>query len=154
MIYYSCTLKMPFQEVLERMRNNLQEQGFGIVTTIDLEDTFKQKLDVDFRKYKILGACNPQFAYKAVSLESHMGIMLPCNVIIQEHENGEVEVSAVNPLENIDRAFNTTELTALAEEVAKKLRSAIDALHREAPEEHCDALPDGPQCNCIFPILG
>lgn len=154
MIYSSRKLKMPFQEVLERVKKNLQEQGFGIVTTIDLRDTFKQKLHIDFRNYKILGACNPQFAYKAVSLESHMGIMLPCNVIVQEHENGEVEVSAVNPLENIDRAFNTTELTELAEEAGKRLRSAMDDLHREAPEEHCEALPGGPQCNCIFPILG
>lgn len=154
MAYYSRKLKMPFQDVLKKVTETLKQQGFGIITSIDVQDTFKQKLNIGFRNYKILGACNPQFAYKAISLESHMGVMLPCNVVVQEHENGEVEVSALNPLDNIDKAFNTTQLTALAIEVGNKLRAAIDDLHREACEEHCEALPTESAINVNTPIQG
>jgi uncharacterized protein (DUF302 family) len=141
MTYYSRKLKIPFQEALNEVTKSLQHQGFGIVTTMDVQDTFKQKLNINFRNYKILGACNPEFAYKAISLESHLGVMLPCNVVVQEHENGEIEISTINPLENIGSAFNTTQLTALANEVGNRLRSAIDELHRTKSEEHCEALP-------------
>lgn len=126
---------------MEKVTKNLQQQGFGIITTIDMKDTFKQKLNVDFRNYKILGACNPQFAYKAISLESHVGVMLPCNVVIQEHENGEVEVTAVNPLEAMDKGMRTPLLNDLAQEVENRLRTAIDDLHRQTPEPHNEALP-------------
>jgi uncharacterized protein (DUF302 family) len=143
MAHYSCKLRIPFQQALNKVTQNLQQQGFGIITTIDVQDTFKQKLNVNFRNYKILGACNPQFAYKAISLESHMGVMMPCNIVVQEHENGEVEVSAVNPLENIDRAFSTTQLVDLATEVGDKLRAALDDLHRDVPEARAEALPTG-----------
>jgi uncharacterized protein (DUF302 family) len=143
MAYYSRKLKMPFQEVMNKVTQNLQQQGFGIITTIDVQDTFKQKLNVNFRKYKILGACNPNFAYKAISLESHIGVMLPCNVVVQEHENGEVEVSAANPLENIDKALSTTQLIDMATEVGNRLRAAIDNLHRHNPDNHDEALPTG-----------
>lgn len=107
-----------------------------------MKDTLKQKLDIDFRNYKILGACNPQFAYQAISLESHIGLMLPCNIVVQQHENGEVEVSAVNPLESIDKVFTTTNLTEMATEVGNRLRIAIDDLHRKVPEpKREEALP-------------
>jgi uncharacterized protein (DUF302 family) len=129
MVYYSRKLKMPFQEVLNRVTQNLQLQGFGVITTIDVQDTFQKKLNIVFRNYKILGACNPQFAYKAISLESHMGVMLPCNVVIQEHENGEIEISAINPLESLDKTFNTTQLVDLATEIGIRLRAAVDYLH-------------------------
>jgi uncharacterized protein (DUF302 family) len=132
---------MPFQQVLNKVTQNLQQQGFGIITTIDVQDTFKQKLNVNFRNYKILGACNPQFAYKAISLESHIGVMLPCNVVVQEHENGEIEITAVNPLENLDKASSTTQLVDLATEVGNKLRLALDDLHRNVPEAHIEVLP-------------
>jgi uncharacterized protein (DUF302 family) len=145
MPHCSCKLRIPFQQVLNNVTENLQQHGFGIITTIDVKETFKQKLNVNFRNYKILGACNPQFAYKAISLESHMGVMLPCNVVVQEHENGEVEVTAVNPLENIDKAFRTTQLVDLATEVGKKLRAAIDDLHRDVTETHSESLPTGSQ---------
>lgn len=155
MAYYSRKLKIPFQDALSKVTKNLQQQGFGIITTIDLQEIFRQKLNTGFRNYKILGACNPQFAYQAVSLESHLGIMLPCNVVVQEHENGEVEVFAVNPLENIEKTFKTKQLDDLANDVGNKLRSAIDDLHREIHEEHAEALPTEPNpCNCTFPILG
>jgi uncharacterized protein (DUF302 family) len=141
MVYYSRKLKMPFQEVLNKVTQNLQLQGFGVITTIDLQDTFQKKLKISFRNYQILGACNPQFAYKAISLESHMGVMLPCNVVVQEHENGEVEVSAVNPLESLDKAFNTTALADLATEVGIRLRAAVDYIHRDPPKLAEHALP-------------
>lgn len=139
MTYYSRKIRQPFQEVLSKVIDNLKQEGFGIITTIDVQDTFKQKLNVGFRNYKILGACNPQFAFKAISLESHMGIMLPCNVVVQEHENGEVEVSAMSPLESIGDAFNTTQLKELASEVGARLRTALDNLHREIPVDHVEA---------------
>src|SRR5687767_4684364 len=141
MAYYSRKVKMPFQEVLNKVTQNLQLQGFGVITTIDVQDTFKQKLNIGFRNYKILGACNPQFAYQAISLESHMGIMLPCNVVIQEHENGEVEISAINPLENLDKTLSTTQLVQLATEIGVRLRAAVDYIHREPPKIYSEALP-------------
>jgi uncharacterized protein (DUF302 family) len=144
MAYYSRKLKMPFQEVLNKVTQNLQLQGFGVITTIDVQDTFQKKLNIRFRNYKILGACNPQFAYKAISLESHMGVMLPCNVVVQEHENGEVEVSAINPLENLDKTFNTTTLADLATEIGIRLRAAVDYIQREAPKAVVEALPSEP----------
>lgn len=154
MAYYSRKLRLPFQEVLSKVTDNLKQQGFGIITTIDVQETFKQKLNVAFRNYKILGACNPQFAYKAISLESHIGVMLPCNIVVQEHENGEVEVSAMNPLENIENALNTTQLAELATEVGNKLRAAIDDLHRDISEAHAEALPTGPPNGTQAPIQG
>ncbi|MBA4055629.1 MAG: hypothetical protein C0490_13020 [Marivirga sp.] len=140
MAYYSRKLKIPFEDVLKKVIENLKQQGFGIITTIDVRDTFKQKLNISFRNYKILGACNPKYAYEAISLESHIGVMLPCNVVVQEHDNGEVEVSAINPLENIGKAFNTEQLQKLATEVGNKLRAAIDNLHCEISDEHGEAL--------------
>lgn len=126
--HYSRKLRMPFDKVVAKITLALQQQGFGIITTIDLKDTFKKKLDVGFRNYKILGACNPKFAYQAISLESHIGVMLPCNIVVQEHENGEIEVSAINPMENLDK---TTVLTDIAEEVNKRLQASLDVLHQE-----------------------
>ena len=142
MPYYSRKLKIPFADAVQKTIEDLTEHGFGIVTTIDLKDTLKQKLGINFRNYKILGACNPAFAYKAVTLESHAGLMLPCNIVIQEHENGEVEVSAVNPLEAIDKVNATDQLIELANDVSNHLRLAVDDLHRDKPElEDLEALP-------------
>jgi uncharacterized protein (DUF302 family) len=155
MASYSCKLKIPFQDALDRVIENLKQQGFSIITTIDVQDTFKQKLNIGFRNYKILGACNPQFAYQAISLESHMGVMLPCNIVVQEHENGEVEVSALNPLENISNAFNTTQLMDLATEVGVKLRAVIDNLHRKISVDHSEALPtNGEREDMTSPMQG
>jgi len=132
---------MPFQKVLEKITENLEHQGFAVITAIDFQDTFKRKLNIKFRNYKILVACNPLFAYKAVSLESHMGVMLPCNIVIQEHEHGQVEVSAINPLETLDKTFNTTRLVDLATEIGVMLRAAIDYVHHRPPKVHIEALP-------------
>ena len=139
--YISRKLKMPFSEVIEKITHSLQQQGFGIITTIDLKETFKKKLNANFRNYTILGACNPQFAFNAISIESHIGVMLPCNVVVQEHENGEVEVSAINPIETVGRDTNTP-LRDLAAAVSDRLRIAVDGLHREKPEPYyTEALP-------------
>jgi uncharacterized protein (DUF302 family) len=141
MAYYSRKLKMPFQDVLNKVIQNLEVQGFGIVTTIDVKETFKEKLNLPFRNYKILGAYNTRFAYRAISIESHAGVMLLSNVIVQEHENGEVEISAINPLENLAGPFNTTHLVDLAIEVGIRLRAALDYLYRDLPELHDELVP-------------
>lgn len=154
--YYSRKLKISFDEVVQKITENLQQQGFGIITSIDLKDTLKQKLNVNFRKYKILGACNPELAYKAVSLQSHIGLMLPCNIIVQDHENGEVEVSAISPLQTIDKATATPQLNSITHEVANRLRNAVDNLHRDKPEPtHVEALPTNREYDHFnAPILG
>jgi uncharacterized protein (DUF302 family) len=142
MTFYSRKLKLPFDEVVQKMTQSLQRQGFGIITTINLMDVFKNKLDLGFRPYKILGACNPDFAYQAVSLESHLGLMLPCNVVIQQHENGDIEVSAISPLEMIDKKEVSHQLGKIATTVNDRLRIAVDDLHRATPEpDHDEALP-------------
>ena len=90
-----------FQDTISKVTNELQNEGFGIITEIDLQNKFKEKLGIDFRNYKILGACNPAMAYMAIEIEDKIGTMLPCNIVVQEHENGEVEVSAINPMSSI-----------------------------------------------------
>jgi uncharacterized protein (DUF302 family) len=139
--YYSRKLKLPFNEVIGKISQNLLQQGFGIITTIDLKDTLKKKLNLPFRNYKILGACNPEFAYQAVSLESHMGVMLPCNIVVQEHENGEIEVSATNPMETLEKMPDTVQLTSIATEVSNRLRAAVDDLQLKTLEPLEEILP-------------
>jgi len=97
--YISKTLpNLSYDEALEKVKEELKKEGFGVLTEIDVKDTLKNKLDVDFKKYKILGACNPHLAHQALQAEDKIGALLPCNVIVEEHENGEVEVSAIDPL--------------------------------------------------------
>ncbi|MDX1602605.1 MAG: DUF302 domain-containing protein, partial [Salinimicrobium sediminis] len=105
-----------------------KEEGFGILTEIDVKETFKKKLDVDFRKYRILGACNPQLAHKAISAESKIGTMLPCNVIVQETQNGKTEVSAVDPVASMS-AVENKDLGGIAGEVREKLKTVIERLN-------------------------
>ena len=96
--YFSTTLQnISFSEAIEKVTEELKKEGFGILTEIDLKATLKKKLDVDFYNYTILGACNPPFAYKALQAEDKIGTMLPCNVIVQEKEQGIIEISAVDP---------------------------------------------------------
>lgn len=128
MALYVRELEVPFEEVVKKVIESLKQQGFGIITTIDMKDTLKQKLNVDFHNYKILGACNPQMAYKAINLESHMGLMLPCNVVIQDRENGKVEVSALSPLDLIYKPMLTQSLMELATTIDHDIRTAIDNL--------------------------
>lgn len=122
--YYSKTVKDSFDEAVSRITKALKEEGFGILTEIDVQETLKKKLDVDFRKYRILGACNPPFAYKALQAEDKVGIMLPCNVIVQETADGDVEIAAVDPLASM-KAIDNPELQKIAETIGHKLKKAI-----------------------------
>ena len=125
--YFAKSLKLPFAEAIERVTAALKERGFGILTTIDVKATMKAKLDVDLRAYTILGACNPAFAYKALTAEDKIGTMLPCNVIVQETKPGEVEVSAVDPVASM-QAVENERLIPIAGEVRELLRQAIASL--------------------------
>jgi uncharacterized protein (DUF302 family) len=116
-----------FDEAIKNVTEELKKEGFGIISEIDLKDKFKEKLNVDFRNYKILGACNPSLAYKAIQQEDKIGTMLPCNILVQEHETGEVEISAINPLESMG-AVDNPNLQSLAAEVSEKLKSVIARL--------------------------
>ncbi len=116
-----------FDEAIEQVTAELKKEGFGVLTEIDVKETLKNKIDVDFKKYKILGACNPHFAYKALQSEDKIGVFLPCNVIVEEHENGVIEVSAVDPIASMSAAENET-LGNLASEVQQKLIKVIDSL--------------------------
>lgn len=122
--YYSKTIKDSFDEAVSRITKALKEEGFGILTEIDVQETLKKKLDVDFRKYRILGACNPPFAYMALQAEDKVGIMLPCNVIVQETVDGNVEIAAVDPLASM-KAIDNPELRKIAETIGHKLKKAI-----------------------------
>jgi uncharacterized protein (DUF302 family) len=123
----SKTLNNTFEEALAKVKSALETQGFGIITEIDLTSKFKEKLGVDFRNYKILGACNPKLAYQAIQQEANIGVMLPCNILVQEHGVGQVEVTAINPMETM-AAVNNKNLEAVAQEVSQKLRSVITSL--------------------------
>lgn len=125
--HFSKTVDLGFDEAIERTTMILKEEGFGVLTEIDIKETLKEKLDVDFRKYRILGACNPPNAYKALQAEGHIGLMLPCNVIVQEHEDGKVEVSAVDPIASM-QAIENDELAEVAGTVHSMLKNVIDRL--------------------------
>ncbi len=125
--YFSKTLKISFEEAVARVTETLKKDGFGILTEIDVKETLKKKLNVDFRKYKILGACNPPFAYKALQAEDKIGLMLPCNVIVQELPGGKVEVAAVDPVASM-AAVDNTKLAEVGQEVRAKLKAVIDNL--------------------------
>ncbi len=125
--YFSKTVKGSFEDVLEKVTASLKDEGFGILTEIDVKETLKKKLDVNFRKYKILGACNPPFAYEALQAEDKIGIMLPCNVIVQEIGEGVVEVAAVDPIASM-KSVENQELYGIAAQVQEKLKNVVDNL--------------------------
>lgn len=126
--YFSKSLiNVTFDEAIQKVTESLKEEGFGILTEIDIKATLKKKLDVDFYNYKILGACNPPFAYKALLAEDKIGAMLPCNVIVQEKEAGQVEVSAVDPVASM-QAIENDELMDIANEISARLQKVIKAL--------------------------
>ncbi|MEQ8363515.1 MAG: DUF302 domain-containing protein [Cyclobacteriaceae bacterium] len=125
--HYSKKSGLPFDETITKVTEALQKEGFGVLTNIDLKATFKKKLDVDFRNYQILGACNPNFAYEALNIEPTLGVMLPCNIAVQETENKEVIISAINPMETIGKTIKNKKLTEVAENVSTRLKKAIDS---------------------------
>jgi uncharacterized protein (DUF302 family) len=117
-----------FDEAIEQVTKALKEEGFGVLTEINIHDAFKEKLGVDFKRYKILGACNPGFAHKALLAEDKVGVFLPCNIIVEEHENGTIEVSAVDPLASMS-AIKNESLGGLAIEVRSKMKTIINNLN-------------------------
>lgn len=124
--HFSKTLDLPFDQAVARVTEALKREGFGILTDIDVRATIKSKLGKDFRPYRILGACNPPLAFRALKLEETIGTMLPCNVIVQEHENG-VEVSAIDPVASM-QAVENAGLVEVAKEVQTKLKGVIEGL--------------------------
>ena len=125
--YISKTLEDSMDGAVEKVTAALQSHGFGVLTEIDVKATLKKKIDVDFRGYRILGACNPHFAYEALQSEDMIGTMLPCNVIVQERDNGMVEVSAVDPKASM-QAIKNSKLESIAEEVRERLSCVISSL--------------------------
>jgi len=125
--YFNKILHGNFEDIIDKVTQGLKEEGFGILTEIDIKDTLKKKLDVDFKKYKILGACNPPYAHKALQAEDKIGTMLPCNVIVQEIEEGVFEVAAVNPMASM-QAVENEKLNKVAEEITDKLEKIIKNL--------------------------
>jgi uncharacterized protein (DUF302 family) len=124
---FSKKVAYSYEEAISKVTDELKSEGFGVLTEIDVKATLKKKLDVDFRKYVILGACNPQFAFRALSAEDKVGLLLPCNVVVQEYGNGEVEVSAVDPV-GMMQMVDKPELNEVAAQVAEKLKRVIDRL--------------------------
>jgi len=124
--YFSKVFSGTFDQALVRITEELKKEGFGILTEIDVQATLKKKLDADFRPYRILGACNPPFAYEALKAERNIGILLPCNVVVQEIEPGSMEISAVDPLVAMQATANAA-LENVAREVRGKLKKVIES---------------------------
>ena len=127
MYYFNKTLHGKFEDIIDKVTKGLKEEGFGILTEIDVKETLKKKLDVNFKKYKILGACSPPYAHKALQAEDKIGTMLPCNVIVQEIEKGNIEVAAVNPMASM-QAVENKKLNIVAKEITAKLENMINKL--------------------------
>jgi uncharacterized protein (DUF302 family) len=125
--YFSKILNVSFEEAVTKVTEELKKEGFGILTDIDVQGTLKKKLDVDFKKYRILGACNPPFAYQALQAEDKIGTMLPCNVIVQEHSGGKIEIAAIDPVASM-QAIENPDLKGIAEQVQAKLRKVVESL--------------------------
>jgi len=122
--HFSKRISLPFDEVVDKVIAELKKQGFGVASTIDIRETFEKKLNINFRNYVILGACNPRYAYEALLEEDKLGVFLPCNVVVQEHENGEIEVSMVNPEEMIHSTDNLN-LRTFATEIKEQLLEVL-----------------------------
>ena len=123
--YFNTTVKnVDFDGAVARVTEELKKEGFGVLTEIDVKETLKKKIDVDFKKYKILGACNPGFAHQALQAEDKIGVFLPCNVIVEENDDGRIEVSAVDPVASMSSVKNEN-LGELAEKVREKLKKVI-----------------------------
>ena len=124
---FSKTVSLTYEQAIEKVTDELKQEGFGVLTDIDVKATMKKKLDIDFRNYRILGACNPPFAHKALLAEDKIGTMLPCNVIVQEHAPGQVEVAAIDPVASMS-AVDNPGLGAVGMEVRTKLQKVVESL--------------------------
>ena len=125
--YFTKTVDISFEEAILKVTEELKKEEFGVLTEIDVKATMKKKLDVDFRNYKILGACNPPSALKALQAEEKIGLLLPCNVIVQENNEGKTEVSAINPIVSM-QAVNNQGLADIAEDISARLQRVINNL--------------------------
>lgn len=125
--YFSKTIEAKFDDAVSRTREALKQEGFGVITEIDVRETLKSKIGVDFRPYLILGACNPTMAYEALQVEDKVGAMLPCNVVVQERSASTVEIAAIDPVASM-QAIENPALTEKAALVAGKLQSALDRI--------------------------
>lgn len=125
--YFNTVLDCSFDEAVARVTEELKNEGFGILSEIDVQAALKKKLNVDFRKYRILGACNPPFAYQALQVEEKIGTMLPCNVIVLENDKGQVEVAAIDPIASM-QAITNPQLQSIADQVQAKLKKVIERL--------------------------
>lgn len=124
---FSKVVNLGYNEAIEKVTEELKKEGFGVLTEIDVKETLKKKLDVDFKPYKILGACNPPFAYKALQSEEQIGLMLPCNVIVYVNDNNETVVAAINPIASM-QAVKNENLGEVAETVQGKLKKVINSI--------------------------
>lgn len=125
--YFSTITNCSFEEAVQRTVESLQKEGFGVLTDIDIQATLKKKLDVEFKKYRILGACHPTSAFKALQAEDKIGTMLPCNVIVQELSAGKTEIAAVNPIASM-MAIENQQLAEIAAEITQKMERVINRL--------------------------
>ncbi len=125
--YFSKTIDSDFARAIDKVKDELKKEGFGVLTEIDVKDTFRKKLNVDFRKYHILGACNPSLALKALLTEEKVGVMLPCNVVVEELERNKIGVTAVDPVASMSSIHNQ-ELGSIAADVREKLKRVIGNL--------------------------
>lgn len=125
--YFAKTLETDFDDAVRRTIEGLKQEGFGVITEIDVQETFKRKIGVDFRAYRILGACNPHLAHEALQIEDKVGTMLPCNVVVQDVGGGKIEVAAIDPVASM-QAVDNPRLKQAAEQVRVKLRDVIDQL--------------------------
>ena len=125
MTYYAIKkLTVPFDQAVARVEEALKREGFGILSDIDIQQTLKNRLDVDFKRYRILGACHPAFAYQALQAEDKIGLMLPCNVVVQEDGDNGVEVAAIDPIASM-LAVDNEALHAIARQVRERLKAAM-----------------------------
>jgi uncharacterized protein (DUF302 family) len=129
---FSTVLDMSYEDAVSKATDALKEEGFGVLTEIDVKATLKKKLDVDFRKYVILGACNPSYAYRTLQADLDVGLLLPCNMIVYETNEGKSCVSAVNPVSALGVIKNDT-LREIADEVSQKLKEVIDRITKRDP---------------------
>jgi len=125
--YFSKEIDLSFENAITHVTEELKKEGFGVLTEIDVKATLKKKLDADFRNYRILGACNPPFAHQALLAEPHIGLMLPCNVVVQDGKNGKTLVSAIDPIASMQAVDNST-LGEVADQVRTKLQKVIENL--------------------------
>jgi uncharacterized protein (DUF302 family) len=125
--YFNTTVAGNFEDIVQKTTEALKKEGFGVLTDIDVTATLKKKLDVDFKKYRILGACNPPFAFRALQAEDKIGTMLPCNVIVQEVADSEIEIAAIDPVSSM-RAIENPDLKVIADQIQEKLKKVISNL--------------------------